>query len=80
MVVEALERLSERCTTFLITHRLRLATPADRIVYLDNGRLLERGTHMELMQANGPYSALYQQEVAAMDHGTHQEDSNVVIS
>ncbi len=80
MVVEALERLSKGSTTFLITHSLRLAAGADRIFYLDNGRILERGTHMELMQASGPYSALYQQEVATIDHGTHQEDPNVVAS
>ena len=80
MVVEALERLSKGSTTFLITHSLRLAAGADRIFYLDNGRILERGTHMELMQASGPYSALYQQEVATIDHGTHQEDSNVVAT
>jgi ATP-binding cassette, subfamily B, bacterial len=59
-VTEALDRLTANCTTFLITHDLRSAQNADRIFYIENGTILELGTHSELMQLGKRYSALYQ--------------------
>ena len=58
-VVASLDRLDYGCTKFLITHDLRHAACADVILYLQAGRILERGNHTQLMQANGPYSLLY---------------------
>ncbi|MEO1005889.1 MAG: ABC transporter ATP-binding protein, partial [Cyanobacteria bacterium J06638_38] len=43
-VTEALDRLTANCTTFLITHDLRTSENADRIFYIENGKLLEQGT------------------------------------
>ncbi|MDZ8084838.1 MAG: ABC transporter ATP-binding protein [Nostoc sp. DedQUE12b] len=59
-VIDALQQLSENRTTFLITHDLYLATRADMILYLENGQVVEQGTHLKLMQQNGRYAALYQ--------------------
>ena len=64
-VIEALERLVAGCTTFLITHDLRLATRADLILYLDAGTVHERGTHTALLRANGRYAALYRMQADA---------------
>jgi ATP-binding cassette subfamily B protein len=61
-VLTALRRLAEGRTTFVITHDLQLAARADRIFYLDGGRVLESGTHAELMEAGGSYAALYRQQ------------------
>jgi ATP-binding cassette, subfamily B, bacterial len=66
-VVEALERLSAGHTTFLITHDLPFAARADVIFYLERGRVLERGTHADLMGAQGRYATLYRlQETTAV--------------
>jgi ATP-binding cassette subfamily B protein len=61
-VLKALQRLAEGRTTFVITHDLQLAAHADRIVYLDGGRVLESGTHAQLIKAGGSYAALYWQQ------------------
>jgi ATP-binding cassette subfamily B protein len=58
---------AQGCTTFLITHNLQLAARADLILYLEDGRILERGTHTELMQANGRYAALHTRQAATND-------------
>ncbi|MCA9262295.1 MAG: ABC transporter ATP-binding protein [Planctomycetales bacterium] len=56
-VVEALVRLSHGRTTVLVTHNLQLAAQADRILFLDQGKIVEQGTHRELLNAQGRYAA-----------------------
>jgi ATP-binding cassette, subfamily B, bacterial len=58
-VLEALNRLAEGRTTFFITHDLQQAAGADLILFMENGRIVERGTHEQLLQANGRYAATY---------------------
>ena len=62
-VIEALDRLAEGRTTFLITHDLQLAARADLILYLEAGRVGERGTHAELLRSDGSYARLYNLQV-----------------
>jgi len=59
LVREAAERLSRDRTTLLVTHDVEEAQACDRILVVDAGRLVEQGTHDELMRANGRYAKLF---------------------
>ena len=58
-VQEALQRLMRNRTTLVIAHRLSTVQHASRIVVMDGGRIIESGTHAELIERDGPYSRLY---------------------
>ena len=55
----ALQNLMTSRTTFVIAHRLSTVENVDRILVIDNGRIIETGTHADLLAAGGHYSALY---------------------
>ncbi len=58
-VQEALKVLMKNRTTLVIAHRLSTVQHASRIVVMDNGEILETGTHKELLEKDGPYARLY---------------------
>ncbi|MCX7971497.1 MAG: ATP-binding cassette domain-containing protein, partial [Negativicutes bacterium] len=55
-VMQAVRRAGTGRTTILITHRLSVIQPNDRVVYLDGGRVAEQGIYSQLMAANGPFA------------------------
>jgi len=70
LIQEALDRLMQGRTTFVIAHRLATVRRADLILVMDQGRIVERGTHVELLRAGGLYREIHdlqltQQEVFA---------------
>lgn len=63
LVQEALERVMKGRTTFIIAHRLSTIKKAHRILLLKNGKIIEEGTHEELVAKRGEYSGLYRLQV-----------------
>jgi subfamily B ATP-binding cassette protein MsbA len=64
LVQEALERLMVGRTTLVIAHRLSTVRAADRLVVLTDGRIVEEGTHNELVEAGGVYARLLERQLA----------------
>ncbi len=58
-VNQALEKLIQGKTTFWVSHNLQTTQTADLILYIEEGRVLEKGTHHQLMSLSGYYAALY---------------------
>ena len=62
LVQEALERVMQDRTVFVIAHRLATVRKADRILVLEQGQIIESGTHQELLQKNGRYARFHAQQ------------------
>jgi len=66
---KALVTLLEGRTSFVVAHRLSTIRHAHAVIVLDQGRIVERGTHAQLLAAGGRYAALYRQFVQVDDNG-----------
>ena len=64
MLQEAMQNVLIGRTAFVIAHRLSTIRNADMILVLQNGNIVEQGTHEQLMKQNGAYAALYQSQFA----------------
>lgn len=62
LIVEALDDLAVRHTTIVIAHRLSTVMNADQIIVLNEGRVVEKGTHAQLLAAGGTYERLWQSQ------------------
>ena len=83
LIQKALWRLMEGRTTFIIAHRLSTVRRADLILVMDGGQIIERGTHLDLLEQDGLYREIYdlqlrdqekfREEVEALEFSLTQE-------
>jgi ATP-binding cassette, subfamily B, multidrug efflux pump len=66
-ILEAIDRQASRRTVLLVTHRIVAASRCDRIIVLDEGQIVERGTHEELVCAGGIYAAFAEEQKMARE-------------
>jgi subfamily B ATP-binding cassette protein MsbA len=69
LVQDALDRLMKGRTTFVIAHRLSTIIRADKILVLEQGEIVETGTHQQLLEARGVYCRLYQKQFQGLEEG-----------
>ena len=80
LVQGALRKVISGRTTIAIAHRLSTILAADQILYLDRGRIIERGTHSELLQKDGAYASLYHEQFSDGALETRCEDGFVLAN
>jgi ATP-binding cassette, subfamily B, multidrug efflux pump len=74
LVQQAMAALRSDRTSFVIAHRLSTIRDADLILVMDGGRLVEQGSHPELIAAGGAYAALYRAQFSGPDHPVDEPD------
>ncbi|PHH87980.1 hypothetical protein CDD83_8155 [Cordyceps sp. RAO-2017] len=74
-IQEALKRLSSKRTTFVIAHRLSTIINADQILVMQDGEVVERGTHEELLDKGGRYDNLWHKQLGG-SHGSESGDDD----
>ncbi len=69
-IQDELYKITKGRSTMIIAHRLSTIVEADRVLVMDQGRVVEQGSHVRLLQANGVYARMWAMQFAATDEGT----------
>ena len=75
VVQQALDKLMEGRTTIVIAHRLSTIMDSDKILVINDGHVVEEGSHSELLAKNGPYSVLYNSQFSKVHNAEDTETS-----
>src|SRR2546421_8557827 len=67
IITQALERLMQGRTTFVTSHRFSLVRGADKILVFDEGRLIEEGSHSDLMAQGGLYAQMVEMQMGLQE-------------
>ncbi|MDC8006339.1 ABC transporter ATP-binding protein [Aureisphaera galaxeae] len=62
-ILQNLQKVSKNCTTFIVSHRVSSAKNADKIIVLEEGKIIQQGSHAELINTNGYYKELYNKQL-----------------
>ena len=76
LVQKAISNLMQHRTSIVIAHRLSTIQKADRIAVMEKGKIIETGTHAELLKSKGTYEKLYKMQ---FDDGEHAKDPKDII-
>lgn len=79
-ILESLKAISEHHTTLAIAHRLSTIVDADRIIVIDDGKIIEEGTHQSLLENDGTYAAMWRLQQEQRDMPEQKTDTAPVIS
>jgi ABC-type multidrug transport system fused ATPase/permease subunit len=75
LIMRVIRQLAKSRTVILISHRLANVVSSDRIYMLEEGRVIESGTHRELMTVGGSYRKLYRRQRALESYSRGQKDT-----
>ncbi len=79
MLLDALERLMDGRLTFIIAHRLSTIRHADKILVVEEGEIVEEGSHADLVAEGGLYSRLYNQQMEIASHDGVEPDVDTLV-
>jgi len=65
LIQQALDKITQHQTSIIIAHRLATVKKADRIIVMDKGKIVEQGSHLQLLRENGYYKNLYNMQFAS---------------
>ena len=67
-ILNNLEKITKNRTTIIVSHRISSAKNADHIIVLEAGKIMQEGTHNQLIRKNGHYKALYEKQLQEATH------------
>jgi ATP-binding cassette subfamily B protein len=79
-IQDVLRRISRRRTTIVVAHRLSTVVDADEIIVLDEGRIVERGRHADLVRADGLYATMWTRQANEREDDDPQQEDDVMAA